>query len=226
MKNIYYKLINSVGIYVLKYYPIIIFFMNCICHGYTSQPPPICYVKGGGGRVLFMFLYLFTYTGVQHYFHVRWYSRCLTVTRRVSLMEQELQSTSGTWVHPRFLVDHCLSFCTLSFGHCVVCPSSFGHCVVCPSSIYRFLLPLWFLQTLFTYSNNWIILLFCVYVNLPGLTRSCLSLGVPTLRDSKSAVHRLSHHRFISVPLSYFEAYIDGISLASIHFQYCSVVFI
>jgi hypothetical protein len=34
-------------------------------------------------------------------------------------------------------VDRCLSLCTFSFGHCVVC-----------SSIYRFWLPLWYLQTL------------------------------------------------------------------------------
>jgi hypothetical protein len=36
------------------------------------------------------------------------------------------------------LVDHCLSFC----------PFSFGHCVVCCSSNYGFWLPLWYLQTL------------------------------------------------------------------------------
>ena len=35
-------------------------------------------------------------------------------------------------------VDHCLSFCTFSFGHCVVYSSS----------IYGFWLPLWYLQTL------------------------------------------------------------------------------
>jgi hypothetical protein len=35
-------------------------------------------------------------------------------------------------------VDRCLSFCTFSFGHCVVCSSS----------IYRFVLPLCYLQTL------------------------------------------------------------------------------
>ena len=35
-------------------------------------------------------------------------------------------------------VDRCLSFCTFSFGHCVVCSSS----------IYGFGLPLWYLQTL------------------------------------------------------------------------------
>ena len=35
-------------------------------------------------------------------------------------------------------VDRCLSFCSFSFGHCVVC-----------RSIYGFSLPLWYLQTLF-----------------------------------------------------------------------------
>jgi hypothetical protein len=35
-------------------------------------------------------------------------------------------------------VDRCLSFCTFSFGHCVVCSSS----------IYVLWLPLWYLQTL------------------------------------------------------------------------------
>ena len=34
-------------------------------------------------------------------------------------------------------VDRCLSFCTFSFDHCVVCSSS----------IYGFRLPLWYLQT-------------------------------------------------------------------------------
>jgi hypothetical protein len=37
-------------------------------------------------------------------------------------------------------VDRCLSFCTLTFGHCVVCSSS----------IHGFWLPLWYLQTLLT----------------------------------------------------------------------------
>jgi hypothetical protein len=37
-------------------------------------------------------------------------------------------------------VDRCLPFCTFSFGHCVVCSSS----------IYRFWLPLRYLQTLLT----------------------------------------------------------------------------
>jgi hypothetical protein len=37
-----------------------------------------------------------------------------------------------------YFVDRCLSVCTVSFGHCVVCSSS----------IYGFWLPLWYLQTL------------------------------------------------------------------------------
>ena len=39
-------------------------------------------------------------------------------------------------------VDRCVSFCTFSFGHCVVC-----------SSIYGFWLPLWYLQTLLILST-------------------------------------------------------------------------
>jgi hypothetical protein len=41
-------------------------------------------------------------------------------------------------------VDRCLSFCSFSFGHCVVCSSS----------IYGFWLPLWYLQTFHTYHRN------------------------------------------------------------------------
>ena len=45
-------------------------------------------------------------------------------------------------------VDRCLSFCTFSFRHCVVCSSS----------IYGFWVPLWYLQTLLVLSlpkDNW-----------------------------------------------------------------------
>jgi hypothetical protein len=76
--------------------------------------------------------------------------------RRVLLVEQELlilpEHLSSppvfSWVHvTRSLVlyvcfvDRCLSFCTFSFGHCVVCSSS----------IYGFWLPLWYL----TFKNKW-----------------------------------------------------------------------
>jgi hypothetical protein len=77
------------------------------------------------------------------------------VTRltRVPLVEQELLTLPEhlssppvftgvrvTWSLVLYvcLVDCCLSFCTFSFGHCVVCSSS----------IYGFWLPLWYLQTL------------------------------------------------------------------------------
>jgi hypothetical protein len=75
------------------------------------------------------------------------------LTRRVPLVEQELLTLpehmssppvfSGVRVTRSLVlyvcfVDRCLSFCTFSFGHCVVCSSS----------IYGFWLPLWYLQTL------------------------------------------------------------------------------
>jgi hypothetical protein len=78
---------------------------------------------------------------------------CVTrLTRRVSLVEQELNTLPVHLCSPpvfsgvRFtrslvlyacFVDRCLSFCTFSFGHYVVCSSS----------IYGFWLPLWYLQT-------------------------------------------------------------------------------
>jgi len=58
------------------------------------------------------------------------------LTRRVSLVEQELLTYPGTWVHPRFYV-YAL--------YIVVCPFvffsfSFGHCVIC-YTLYGFWLP-------------------------------------------------------------------------------------
>ena len=75
------------------------------------------------------------------------------LTQRVPLVEQELHTLpehmssspvfSGVRVTRSLdlcvcFVDRCLSFCTFSFGHYVVCSSS----------IYGFWLPLWYLQTL------------------------------------------------------------------------------
>jgi hypothetical protein len=75
------------------------------------------------------------------------------LTRWVPLVEQELLTLLEHLSSPQIFrvvrvtqslvlcvcfVDRCLSFCTFSFGHCVVCSSS----------IYAFRLPLWYLQTL------------------------------------------------------------------------------
>ena len=75
------------------------------------------------------------------------------LTRRVPLVELELLTLlehlgslpvySGVRVTRSLVlyvcfVDHCLSFCTFSFGHCVVCSSS----------IYGFWLLLWYLKNL------------------------------------------------------------------------------
>ena len=74
------------------------------------------------------------------------------LTRRVPLVEQELLTLPEHLSSPpvfsgvrvtRCFVDRCLSFCTCSFDHCVVCFSS----------IYGFWLPLWYLQALLTLFN-------------------------------------------------------------------------
>jgi hypothetical protein len=75
------------------------------------------------------------------------------LTRRVSLVEQELptlpqhlsspQVFTGVRVTRSLVLYVCFVDCGLSF-----CTYSFGHCVVCSSSIYGFWFPLWYLQTL------------------------------------------------------------------------------
>jgi hypothetical protein len=50
---------------------------------------PICCV---GGSCFICYLYLFTFTGVQHDFHLTWCSCLLAITRRVSLVKQELST--------------------------------------------------------------------------------------------------------------------------------------
>jgi hypothetical protein len=72
--------------------------------------------------------------------HSRLITRFVTrLTRRVPLVEQELPTLPEHLSSPPVyngvrvtrslvlyvcFVDHCLSFCTFSFGHCVVCSSS------------------------------------------------------------------------------------------------------
>ena len=88
------------------------------------------------------------------------------LTRWVPHVEQELLTLlehlssppvfSGVHITPSLLLcvcflDRCLSFCTFSFAHCVVCPSS----------IYGFWLPLWYLRTLFKCSK-----VYCLQNNL------------------------------------------------------------
>ena len=69
-------------------------------------------------------------------------------------------------------VDRCLSFCTLSFGHCVVCPSS----------IYGFWLPLWYLLTLLVKTPSSSCTVCCSYVCVVYLSVSlCWKAQSPTL---------------------------------------------
>jgi hypothetical protein len=112
------------------------------------------------------------------------------LTRRVPLVEQELINLpehlssppvfSGVPVTRSLvvrvcIVDRCLSFCTFSFGHCVVCSSSIYEfwlplwyllpiVLSVLSSIYEFWLPLWYLQALSfmkleSYVASWVLFL-------------------------------------------------------------------
>jgi hypothetical protein len=76
-------------------------------------------------------------------------------TRRVPLVNQELPTLPGHLSSPMVIsevrVTRSLVLCICFLDHCLFfCSFSFGHCVVCSSSIYGFWLPLWYLQTLLT----------------------------------------------------------------------------
>ena len=117
------------------------------------------------------------------------------LTLRLSLVEQELLalpkhlSSPTDFIGVRVtrslvlyvcFVDRCLSFCTFSFGHCVVC-----------SSIYGFWLPLWYLQTLLANCLSgvagrvyWSTLHFSVILDKVRITR-----------DSRISIQQISHER-------------------------------
>ena len=103
-----------------------------------------------------MRIYHFTYNGVHHDVNIRWCSCCLTVTRRVSLVEQELLTLPEHLSLPRV---YCEVRVTRSLVLCgVFCRSlfivfRFSHCIVFPSSIDWFWLSLWYLQTLLPILN-------------------------------------------------------------------------
>ena len=117
----------------------------------------------------------------------------------------QLRFTPCTWVHPGFngirvtrslllsvcFVDRCLAFCPFSFGHCGVC-----------SSIYRFWLPLWYLQTLIARVND--DLQKPLGSNsLSGVVASCLSQGSIVHHAMPSlCLPKCSAHMPITVPLS------------------------
>ena len=91
---------------------------------------------------------------------------CVTrLTRRVSLVEEELSTLpehlSSPQVFSGVRVTRCLVLYVCFVHRCLsFCTCSFGHCVVCSSSKYGFWLTLWYLQTLLYY--KWCTPL-CVY---------------------------------------------------------------
>jgi hypothetical protein len=73
----------------------------------------------------------------------KFYGRHHDLVDRYGIFESKMTMDNGVRVTGSSVlcvcfVDRCLSFCTFSFVHCVVCSSS----------MYRFWLPLWYLQTL------------------------------------------------------------------------------
>ena len=72
--------------------------------------------------------------------------------RYSEMVEQELLTLPGHMGSPPVFsgvrVARPLVFCVCFVDHRLsFCPFSFGHCVVCSSSMYRFWLPFWCLQT-------------------------------------------------------------------------------
>ena len=82
------------------------------------------------------------------------------LTRRVPLVEQELlilpEHLSSPPVFSGVRVTRSLVLCVCFVDRYFVsfCSFSFGYCVVCSSSIYRFWLLLWYLQTLLVNVNS------------------------------------------------------------------------
>ena len=102
-----------------------------------------------GFTFYFCYVYLFTHTDVQHDFHVISCSCRLTVTRRVSHVEQELHTHPEhissppvfSWVRVTRCLDLYVMFCGSLFFLL-----SFFFWPLCFSLIYGFWLPLWYLR--------------------------------------------------------------------------------
>ena len=82
---------------------------------------------------------------------LEWFDYCdnIRVYQRNITLSENLRS-------PRFLVGFVLLdllvLCVCFVDRCLsICTSSFDHCIVCSSSIYGFWLRLWYLQTLLTF---------------------------------------------------------------------------
>ena len=80
------------------------------------------------------------------------------LTRRVPLVEQELftlpEHLSSPAVFSGVRVTRSLALCVCFVDRCLsFCTFSFGHCVVCSSSIFGFWWLLWYIQTLPTQST-------------------------------------------------------------------------
>jgi hypothetical protein len=91
---------------------------------------PICFVSGSCFHLCY--LYLFTNTGLQHDFKIRWCSCRLAITRRVPLVETKLltlpeHTSSALPVCIGVCVTQSLLFCVVFCGSLSFCSFSFDH---------------------------------------------------------------------------------------------------
>ena len=92
------------------------------------------------------FLYVicnYLHNGVEHDFHIRWYSCHFIVTHRITLVEQEMLTFQSTWVLPcinSFGCSRCSIIIFLCFCRslCFLFVFSFCHSVVCPFVLFLF----------------------------------------------------------------------------------------
>jgi len=82
------------------------------------------------------------------------------LTWRVPLVEQQLltlpEHLSSSLVFSGVRATRLLALCVRFIDRCLsFCSFSFGHCVVCSSSIYGFWLRLWYLQILLILTVGW-----------------------------------------------------------------------
>ena len=95
------------------------------------------------------FLYLFTFTGIQQDFHIRWCSCCLSITRRVSHVEQEPltlpEYMSSPPVFSSVLVARSVVVCVMFCRSLFFLLSVILLAIVLCHSMYGFWLPLCYL---------------------------------------------------------------------------------
>jgi hypothetical protein len=115
---------------------------------------PLCYFN------------LFTYTGVQHHFHILWCSCRLTLWRQIPLMEQELHTL------PKHLQSPLIADSQWSLCSCIFC----FLCIVLWTTVFSFLL-LYCLLHYPSFNMSLLAFLWTVHVYASFATLTCRKLN-------------------------------------------------